>query len=174
MIGPYRIPLAQTKVVQRALAAFRAASARRRRMRKQLGAGFTLIELVLVITIIGILSALAIPRLQGTVEQARIAHAIGDIKAMQTDIDGTSPPPANLAAIGRPGVTDPWGNAYVYNYHGGGGGGRTDRFGVSLNSEYDLYSVGPDGASALAITAGASADDITRAGDGWVGLGKRY
>jgi len=140
-------------------------------LRKRFGAGFTLIELILVVTILGTLATIAMPRFQQAVRLAKIAHAIGDISAMQTSIDGTNPPPADLAAVGYPNAIDPWGNPYVYTYHGGARGqARKDRFQVPLNSEYDLYSMGEDGASAPPLTAARSKDDIVRANDGWVGL----
>jgi general secretion pathway protein G len=140
-------------------------------LRKRYGAGFTLVELILVVVILGTLATIAMPRLQNAVKQARIAHAIGDIRAMQTAVDGTNPAPADLAAVGYANAVDPWGNPYVYTYHGGNRGmARKDRFQVPLNTEYDLYSMGEDGASASALTAATSKDDIVRANDGWVGL----
>ncbi len=37
---------------------------------------------------------------------------------------------------------------------------------VPLNTDYDLYSMGPDGNTAAPITAQAGYDDIIRASDG--------
>lgn len=37
---------------------------------------------------------------------------------------------------------------------------------MPLNSDYDLYSKGPDGASVAPLTAKASQDDILRASNG--------
>jgi len=46
---------------------------------------------------------------------------------------------------------------------------------VPLNSTYDLYSKGKDGASASPLTAKASADDVIRANDGgYIGLASGY
>lgn len=165
-----------SSVKHRTLKVCRALLARRRRLRIRLGAGYTLVELLLALTIFATLTSMALPRWQALVDKARIAHAIGDIQAVQTAIDGVEPPPANLAEVGYGGMLDPWGNPYVYNYHGGNRGeARKDRFQVPLNSEYDLYSKGKDGASAPALTAATSKDDIVRANDGgFVGLAINY
>ncbi|MFZ5625659.1 MAG: type II secretion system protein, partial [Gemmatimonadota bacterium] len=80
--------------------------------------GFTLLELLAVMAIIGVLSAIAVPRIRTAIDQARVAKAIGDIKNMQTDLQAIEasgqPLPATLAGIGRAGLLDPWGNPYVY------------------------------------------------------------
>jgi general secretion pathway protein G len=53
----------------------------------------------------------------------------------------------------------------------GNGKARKDRFLVPLNTDYDLYSDGPDGKTASPITAAPSQDDIIRASDGsYVGV----
>lgn len=52
---------------------------------------------------------------------------------------------------------------------------RKDRFLVPLNSDYDLYSMGPDGDSKPPLTAAASRDDILRAADGaYVGVASDF
>jgi general secretion pathway protein G len=144
--------------------------------------GFTVIELLSVMVIMGILAGLSLPKLWTVINQAKVAKAIGDIKAIQTDLmsieAGGQPLPASLAAIGRGGMLDPWGNPYVYDKFPPGpppGGARTDRFGVVTNSTFDLYSMGVDGGSAPPLTSGNGQDDIARAGDGgFVGLGRNY
>lgn len=150
--------------------------AARRRCRARYGWGFTLIELMLSIAIIGTLTAIATPKLMAAIDHARVAHAIGDIKAVMTAIDGANTPPGSLADVGYGGMLDPWGNPYQYTWHGGNkGAAKKDRFQVPLNSEYDLWSMGKDGATAVALTAAAAKDDIVRANDGgYIGLGSKY
>lgn len=141
------------------------------------GWGFTLVELLLVLAIIGTLTSMGLPRLQDALDRTRIARAIGDIRALQAEIT-SDPLPVDLAVIGRDGMLDPWGNPYVYNPHiygKGKGEPRKDRFLVPLNSEYDLYSKGKDGQSQSPLTAQVSKDDIVRADDGgYIGLASKY
>lgn len=73
------------------------------------------------------------------------------------------------------------GNGNGGNGNGGNGGGggvgqaRKDQFLVPLNSDYDLYSKGPDGKSSPPLTAKESRDDIIRANDGaYFGLASEY
>jgi general secretion pathway protein G len=55
------------------------------------------------------------------------------------------------------------------------GQARKDHSLVPLNSDYDLYSTGPDGATASPLTAQASRDDILRANNGrFVGPASMY
>jgi general secretion pathway protein G len=151
--------------------------------------GFTMIEMMIVLVIIGTILAIALPMFQGAVDQARIARAIGDISALQVDIAsfeaGGNGLPETLAEVGRGALEDPWGNAYRYlNFHidegaaekgGPPAGARKDRFLVPINSTYDLYSVGKDGKTVAALTAKASKDDIVRANDGgFIGLAVKY
>jgi general secretion pathway protein G len=49
--------------------------------------GFTLVEMLLVITIIGILAALVVPKMMGRSEQARQSAARADIASVKTALD---------------------------------------------------------------------------------------
>ena len=154
----------------------RLAAARRR------PGGFTIIELMAVTAIVAVLTAIAIPHLEDAVEQARVARAIGDIEAIEADLQALDSLPATLASIGRGDMLDPWGRPYVYyrfpvRRHGRGAppDARRDRFLVPINSEYDLYSMGKDGQTAIPLTARHSLDDVVRANDGgYVGLASKF
>jgi general secretion pathway protein G len=143
---------------------------------------FTLIELLIVMAIMGILAALAIPKLEGAVEKARIARAIGDIKAIGRNLQeyeiSNNDYPSSLGALNMGAIEDPWGNAYEYlklKDVKGNGKKRKDRFLVPINSDFDLYSMGPDGKSASPLTASSSRDDIIWANDGgFVGVAIEY
>jgi len=126
--------------------------------------GFTLIELMLVVIIIGVLVSMVAPRLVGRSEEARISVAIADVNAnisvaldlyeldngrypgTEQGLDALRIEPGGAASWKGPYLKrkplDPWGNPYVYASPG------------SHNTDYDLYSCGPDG-------AGGSGDDVT-------------
>ena len=48
---------------------------------------FTLVEMLLVVTIIGILAALVVPKIMGRSEQARVTAAHADISGIKTALD---------------------------------------------------------------------------------------
>ncbi len=143
--------------------------------------GFTLLELMIAITLAGVLVTMGVPNYSRVVDNARVTQAIGDIRSLEKDIlsfeviNGRTP--KNLDEINRGGLEDPWGNPYRYLSlaESNLGSMRKDRWLVPLNSSYDLYSCGKDGKTALAITSPQSYVDIIRANDGgFVGLASNY
>lgn len=141
---------------------------------------FTLIELLSAVLIVGLLAAIALPSLNGSITKAKTTRAIGDIRTLAQDLTGQDSLPPSLAAIGRGDLRDPWGRPYVYVKFPSSdstppGSARSDRFGVAINVKYDLYSTGPNGLTAVGVTAGASQDDIIVGADGgYIGLASKY
>ena len=132
-----------------------AAGARRRTL------GFTLIEIMVVITILGILAALIVPRVVGRTDDARIAAAKQDVASILQALklyrldNGAYPTTEQglRALLAKPTIEpipsnwkqggylerssmpkDPWGNEYKYLNPG-------------LKGEIDVFSYGRDGAS---------------------------
>lgn len=151
--------------------------------RRRKAAGFTLIEMLAVMVLIGVLIGIVTPRLENVLVTVKVTQAIADITVIQLDVLAYSVTndslPPDLATIGRSAMLDPWGNPYQYLNYGGNTknppGARKDRSLHPLNSDFDLYSTGADGQSAPPITAKSSQDDIIRANDGgYVGLARNY
>lgn len=119
--------------------------------------GFTLIEIMVVVVIIGLLATLILPRVLGRKEQADVTKAQVDIQALSSALklykldNFTYPSTAQgLEALSaRPSgdpvpknwqkggyierlPLDPWKNAYKYTYPG-------------ERAEFDLWSEGADG-----------------------------
>lgn len=118
--------------------------------------GFTLIEIMLVVIIIGALAAMVIPRLSGRSEQARIAAAQVDVDAniatglklyeldngyfpsSEEGLNALLVKPSSANNWNGPYIEkepiDPWGREYQYKSPGN-----------NRPQDYDLYSLGRDG-----------------------------
>jgi general secretion pathway protein G len=121
----------------------------------RLKAGFTLIELMIVVIIIGALVAMVLPRLAGRGEQARVAASKADIQTNIAtglklyELDNGNFPSTEEglnALLSKPSTAsnwngpylekkpvDPWGREYKYKSPG------------EHRPDYDLYSLGKDG-----------------------------
>jgi general secretion pathway protein G len=116
--------------------------------------GFTLIEVMVVIVIIGVLAALVVPRIMSRPDEARVVAARQDIASVlqalklyrldnsryPTTEQGlqalvtrptTDPQPNNWKAYLDKPPTDPWGKPYQYLNPG-------------VRSEIDVFSLGAD------------------------------
>jgi general secretion pathway protein G len=138
-------------------------------------AGLTVLELLVTGALIATLAAMVVPQLETARQKMRVVQAVTEIRSMEAGIgayvNDHSEPPDSLAQAGIATPTDPWGHQYRYLKIVNGGPGasgqsRKDHSMVPVNSDYDLYSMGPDGASKPPFTAKASLDDIVRAADG--------
>ncbi|GAA5216550.1 type II secretion system major pseudopilin GspG [Corallincola platygyrae] len=119
--------------------------------------GFTLLEVMVVIVILGILASLVVPNLLGNKEKADTQKVISDITALEQTLDmykldnamyptteqglealvdkpTSAPEPRKYREDGyiKRLPKDPWGNEYMYLSPGERG-------------KYDLYSLGSDG-----------------------------
>lgn len=135
--------------------------------------GFTFIESIVSLAIVGTLAGIVIPLYAGYMDKARIESAIADIRAISSALTtffaNRDTYPESLAEVGFATYRDPWGNPYQYlNIQTAINKGlmRKDRFLVPINSDYDLYSKGKDGRSIAPLNASVSRDDIIRANDG--------
>jgi general secretion pathway protein G len=142
--------------------------------------GVTLLELMVVVAAIVLLTTFAIPAFTGYIERTRTSAAISDIGTITLQIYrwqlNTRRFPASLAEAGIV-MTDPWGRPYEYTRVEGTPQNqlRKDHNLHPINTDFDLYSVGPDGASQRPLTAGPSRDDIIRANNGaYVGVARNY
>jgi general secretion pathway protein G len=126
-------------------------------MNKYKQQGFTLLEVMVVIVILGILASMVVPNLMGSQERANMQKAVSDVTALETSLslykmDNYDYPTTDQgldALVERSDVEpeprrfpedgyikrlpkDPWGNEYVLLNPG-------------ENGKMDVFSVGPDG-----------------------------
>ncbi len=128
-----------------------------------------------------VLLLIALPGYLSHRDKLRQRQAAQDIIAMSTAIQGRWQDdrayPADLAAAGLGTPLDPWGRPYVYyNVEANGrGGARKDHALNPINTDFDLYSHGPDGVSKKQVTQKDSVDDVIRANNGgFVGVASDF
>ena len=116
--------------------------------------GFTLVELLIAVTIVVALSAIALPRYVSYREQANIARAVHDLRVLDTHLQAFKANfnayPASLDDVPQGDLSDLWGKPYQYLKIEGADAKskaqmRKDKNLVPINSDYDLYSMGADG-----------------------------
>lgn len=142
-------------------------------------AGFTLVELIMVTAILGVLVMLTIPSYNHFVSKVKITRAITEIRGLEKDILASTVDkntlPNSLNDVGRGSLLDPWGNPYQFLNFANPGIPRQNSLTFDLNTDFDLYSLGPDGLTNTDVSAGNGMDDLVRAGNGgWVGIGKDF
>jgi general secretion pathway protein G len=109
-------------------------------------AGFTLVELLLVIVILGVLAAMVVPQFAGQGESARISTTRSSISGIATAVntyeiqvgrfpdsldDLTVETDTRAALLKKDNLADAWGNAFAYK--------KTSKF------SFEIRSAGPDG-----------------------------
>lgn len=146
-------------------------------------AGFTVLELIIVVAVLLVIAAIAVPNMLQAVYSARCARAVGDIRTIGDSLityQVSNAAPANtLSDVGYSDQMDPWGHPYQYlNLFGVEPTpplARVDDLLVPVNMNFDLYSMGEDGLSAPSITDPTSQDDIIWTGDGSnIGMASNY
>jgi general secretion pathway protein G len=113
--------------------------------------GFTLLELLIVIAIMGILASIATPVYIKYVNQARVTICINEIRQIEQEIDlfrdANGRLPDCLDELPGGNRVDPWGTPYQYlNYEateketGGGGGSEKEKGGGGSEKEKKVDS----------------------------------
>ncbi len=138
--------------------------------------GFTLVEMMVVLAIIGSLAGIATPVFLDYKNKINSDKATEDIKALEAGIvkyfDENGRYPSSLTLTRMANMRDPWGNPYQYLWiQGNPDPGvnakvRKNMFNIPVNTDFDLYSMGPDGRTHASFTMVLSRDDIVRAYDG--------
>jgi general secretion pathway protein G len=118
--------------------------------------GFTIVELLIVITVIAILVGIALPRFRGMQDEGNIAKAKGELRTQQTAVESyfihnsnTYPSALSNLTSATPNIigaalpTDPFNGSNNYGY-------ATD--GASPVKYYVIYSVGAGTAATASVT----------------------
>jgi general secretion pathway protein G len=142
--------------------------------------GFTLAETLIATTLLAVGADTVVVGISGQFERARIERAKQEITQMQWAIETYRARyhelPGSLADLGSAVSLDPWGHSYEYvNFDASGTVGQRTYDGLPINSEYDLFSRGPDGRTDANLRTETARDDIVRARDGsFVGSGAEF
>ncbi|MFK7977945.1 MAG: hypothetical protein AB8C02_17575 [Halioglobus sp.] len=149
--------------------------------------GITLVETVLVLAILGIVVGVALPAYDGHRQKMERSAVLAEILEITNAIDSyfydNLSYPETLEDVRMEDRVDTWGNPYQYLKiagaaspgKGGVGNVRKDKNLVPINTDYDLYSMGPDGRSVGPLTAKHSRDDLVRANNGaYLGVAEKY
>ena len=118
---------------------------------KNTSQGFSLIELLVVLVILGLIAGLVVPNIMGRGEDAKSRAAVAEVQRLSMAVDefyldtGRAPrelrelveKPGNVSNWNGPYVNDsnlndPWGNSYHYRFPG-------------EHRDFDIYSHGRDG-----------------------------
>ncbi|MHC5063708.1 MAG: prepilin-type cleavage/methylation domain-containing protein [Planctomycetota bacterium] len=151
-------------------------------VRKHTRGGWTYVEVCIVIAVLLSLAGIGFPLVVGGIKTSRIGKAVVEVNFLSKEIHQYKKKffelPVSLDDIGEGNHIDPWGNPYQYLDLAkikGLGKARKDMSLVPLNTDFDLYSMGPDGKSDPALTSSVSLDDIIRANDGrFIGIAEDY
>jgi general secretion pathway protein G len=140
---------------------------------KRRSLGLTLVEVLFGVLILAVLIRIALPQFQQISLRTHTSTAVSDINRISNMIEQFYAEnrryPDDLAEIGQATALDPWGRTYQYldvTLQRNRGQARKDHRLVPINSDFDLYSMGPDGQSVPPLTGQPSRDDIVRANNG--------
>lgn len=143
--------------------------------------GFSIAEVIVAVMLSTLLLSMMVPATMNLVNRAKENKVIADLQEIEKRVDDfrrqNSRYPLSLMEVYSSMPLDPWDNPYQYlniadtPNHGENGGEngikpRKYKNETSINTDYDLYSMGPDGKSVAPLTAEPSRDDIIRAGNG--------
>jgi general secretion pathway protein G len=129
--------------------------------------GFTLLELMIVVTILGIIASVGVPQYVSALRTARVGKARHELVTIAHAIDQYTVTnggslPLSLHLVGFGGKRDPWGQPYCYlNYADGCGDGLDWAVAAGVVDPSAIQSTG--GASAASSGSGGSGVATRRA-----------
>jgi len=99
--------------------------------------GFTLLELLIVVIILGVLASIALPQYVATIEKARSGEAVINIGAIRVALDrywyqnGTMPPNDNFIALDIDNPNNISNKLYTYSFKDNGTSGTRRKYSVT-------------------------------------------